>query len=185
MLLNIRWIILHLEEGISNDWWSRSTCVPSFLESPKKFGTQDTAMLISKLQHVDIGRVPRYTVTHLQQISFCLQHWTNRIIMQRQMNTGRFLKMKSQVFWDTMLPHWASGSGHCMECSNLKTSQTTHPVTRHHISEDTNPQQNPSENLQSCTGVIYFITWDLNFSWQWVSILVFCIRVQHSVADSC
>ena len=164
VLLNIRWITLHLEEGISNDWGSRSARVPSFLESPKKFGTQDTAMLISKLHHIDIGHVPRYTIAHLEHISFRLQHWINRIIMQHQMNTGRFLKMKSQVFWDTMLCHWMSGFWHYIECSNLTTSQTTHPMTRHHISDDTNPQQTPSENLKSCMGVFYFITWDLNFS---------------------
>jgi hypothetical protein len=185
VLLNIRWITLHLEEGISNDWWSRSARFPSFLESPNKFGTQDAAMLISKLHHIDIGHVPRYTVVHLEQISFHLQHWINHIITQHQMNTGRVLKRNSQVFWDTAVCHWMSGVWHCMECSNLKTSQTTHLVTWHHISEDTNPQQNPSENLKSCIGVIYFITRDLNFSWQWVSRLVFCIRVQHSVVDSC
>lgn len=152
VLLNVRWITLHLEEGISNDWWSRSARVPSFLESPNKFGTQDAAMLISKLHHIDIGHVPRYTITHLEQISFHLQHWINHIIKQHQMNTGRLLKMKNQVFWDTTLCHWLSGIWHCMECSNLKTSQTTHPMTRHHISDNTNPQQNPSENLKSCMG---------------------------------
>ena len=141
VLLNIGWITLHLEEGVSNDWWSRSASVPSFLESPNKFGAQDAAILISKLHHIDIGHVPRYTLTHLEQISFRLQQWINRIIMQHQMNTGRSLKMKDLVFWDTMLCHWMSGIWHCMECSNHKTSQTTHPMT----TESYLRQHEPSE----------------------------------------
>jgi len=58
-------MMLDLEEGVRDDGCSRSTCIPSFLESPNKFGTQNTASLISKSDHINRGRIPCYTIPHL------------------------------------------------------------------------------------------------------------------------